>query len=58
MEYWNETSEDIKRAVKSIENRQRYIRKLRDEGKMSIDDHITEIEKLERRLADIERLCK
>lgn len=54
-ELWKDVPEDIKRAVKSIENRQRYIRKLRDEGKMSPDEHIQEVEKLEKRLDEIEK---
>ena len=53
---WKDVPEDVKRAVKSIENRQRYIRKLRDQGKMSPEKHIEEIEKLEKRLDDVERL--
>ena len=57
-EYWSETSEDIKRVVKAIENRQRYIRKLRDSGRMTCDEHIREIEKLEARLNSVERLCR
>lgn len=57
-EYWSETSEDIKRVVKSIENRQKYIRKLRDSGRMTCDEHIREIEKLEARLNSVERLCR
>lgn len=57
-DWWKDVPEDVKRAVKSIENRQRYIRKLRDEGKMSPEKHIEEIEKLEKRLDDVERLSR
>jgi len=53
---WKDVPEDVKRVVKSIENRQRYIRKKRDEGKMSPEEHIKEIEKLEARLNEVERL--
>lgn len=54
--WWKDVPEDIKRAVKSIDNRRRYILKLRDEGKISPEEHVKEIEKLENRLDDIERL--
>lgn len=54
--WWKDVPADVKRAVKSIENRMRYIRKLRDEGKMTPEEHIAEIEKLEKRLDDVERL--
>lgn len=52
---WKDVPEDIKRAIKSIENRQRYIRKRRDEGKMTPDEHIEEVEKLEKRLEEVEK---
>lgn len=55
-DWWKDVPQDVKRAVKSIENRQRYIRKLRDTGKMTPEKHIEEIEKLEKRLDQIERL--
>ena len=55
-EWWKDVPDSEKRAVKSVENRQRYIRKLRDEGKMSPEKHIEEIEKLEKRLDEIWRL--
>lgn len=54
---WKDVPEDVKRVVKSIENRQRYIRKKRDEGKISPEEHIKEVEKLEARLNEVERLC-
>lgn len=54
--YWKDVPEDVKRAIKSIENRQRYIRKRRDEGKITPEEHVQEIEKLEKRLDEVERL--
>lgn len=57
-EYWSETSEDIKRVVKSIENRQRYIRRKWMNGDMTKAEHVREIEKLEARLDSVERLCR
>ena len=54
--WWKDVPDSEKRAVKSVENRQRYIRKLRDTGKMSPEKHVEEIEKLEKRLDDIWRL--
>jgi len=55
-DWWKDVPQDVKRAVKSVENRQSYIRKLRDTGKMTPEKHIEEIEKLEKRLDQIERL--
>lgn len=55
-DWWKDTPEDIKRAVKSIENRRYYVMRKFRERKISRKEKDEEIEKLEKRLDQIERL--
>ena len=53
--YWKDCPNDVKKAVKSIEDRQRYLHKLRDSGKITAEKFCEEIRKLEIRLDELER---
>lgn len=55
-DWWKDTPEDIKRSVKSIENRRYYVMRKFRERKISRKEKDEEIEKLEKRLDQIERL--